>query len=281
MNKKNKASSGIPENHTWVYIVLLFFALLYLVPIIWMILSSFKDGSELFRFPPKLFPENWSLENYYDALSRGSFSVYFKNSFIVTILATLLTIVINTMAGYAFAKYRFPGSTFFFMFFMATLMLPLEVLMIPIFQVIKKTGMYNNFLGLIIPPAATPAGVFLVRQYFLTVPNELIESARIDGASELKIFTRLMLPIARPVISVLAVFSFLWRWNDYMWPLIVIKDTSKYTIQVALAGFVGQYAVDWGSLLAMGVLTMIPVLIVFLIFQKQFIKGFVTAGMKE
>ena len=159
-------------------------------------------------------------------------------------------------------------------------MLPLEVLMIPIFQVVKVFGLYNNFLGLIIPSAATPAGVFLVRQYFLTIPNEIMESARIDGASETKIFLRLMLPLAKPIMSVLAIFAFLWRWNDYMWPLVVIRDSNKYTVQLALANFSGQYAVDWGSLLAMSVLTMIPVLILFLLFQKQFMKGMVAGAVK-
>ncbi|HJB41878.1 MAG TPA: carbohydrate ABC transporter permease, partial [Candidatus Gemmiger avicola] len=151
---------------------------------------------------------------------------------------------------------------------------------IPIFQVVKVFGLYNNFLGLIIPSAATPAGVFLVRQYFLTIPNEIMESARIDGASETKIFLRLMLPLAKPIMSVLAIFAFLWRWNDYMWPLVVIRDSNKYTVQLALANFSGQYAVDWGSLLAMSVLTMIPVLILFLLFQKQFMKGMVAGAVK-
>lgn len=179
-----------------------------------------------------------------------------------------------------FAKYKFKGSTVIFMFFLATMMLPLEVLMIPIFQVIRTFKMYNNFWGLIIPCAATPAGVFLVRQYFLTIPNELMESARIDGASETRIFLKLMIPLAKPIMSVLAIFSFLWRWNDYMWPLVVIRDTQKYTVQLALANFSGQYAVDWGSLLAMSVLTMIPVLVIFLLFQKQFMKGMIAGAVK-
>ena len=153
--------------------------------------------------------------------------------------------------------------------------------MIPIFQVVKFLGMYNTFLGIIIPPAATPAGVFLLRQYFLSVPDDLIEAARIDGASEAGIFIRLMLPIAKPAMSVLAIFSFMWRWNDFMWPLLVIRDTEKYTLQLALSNFNGQYSVDWNSLIAMSVVTMIPVLIVFLIFQRQFIQGMVTSGMKE
>lgn len=270
--KKKRGTSGRKEKHVFTYIILIVFTLIYLVPIVWMTLSSFKSDAELFAYPPTLFPSTFSLENYFDAWGRGDFGLYFKNTTIVAVSATVLTVVINTMAGYAFAKYRFKGSTVIFMMFLATLMLPLEVLMIPIFQVVRTFHLYNNFLGLIIPSAATPAGVFLVRQYFLTIPNELMESARIDGASETKILLRLMLPLAKPVMSVLAIFAFLWRWNDY--------DTQKYTVQLALANFSGQYAVDWGSLLAMSVLTMIPVLIIFLIFQKQFMKGMVAGAVK-
>jgi alpha-1,4-digalacturonate transport system permease protein len=160
-------------------------------------------------------------------------------------------------------------------------MIPLEVIMTPIFSVISKLGLYNSLWGIIIPPAATPTGVFLIRQYLLTVPDELLEAARIDGAGEWKIFWKLIVPIATPVISVLAIFSFMWRWDDFIWPLIVISDPTKYTIQLALSNFIGEYNVDWGSLLAMSVVTMIPILIVFLIFQKQFIQGMATSGMKD
>lgn len=280
MEPKMKGSQGRKHNNIAAYIILIIFTLIYLVPIVWMILCSFKPDAELFRYPPRLLPENWSVENYTDAWSRGNFALYFRNTALVAVLSTLLTVVINTMAGYAFAKYKFKGGNAIFMFFLITLMLPLEVLMIPIFQVIHAFKMYNSFAGLIIPPAATPAGVFIVRQYYLSIPDEIMESARIDGASEFQIFMRLMVPLGKPVMSVLMIFSFLWRWNDYMWPLIVVRDTQKYTVQLALANFSGQYAVDWGALLAMSVLTMIPVLVIFLIFQKQFMKGMVAGAVK-
>lgn len=274
MTKKKLSRFGI-------YLLIILLCVFYLLPIVWVAISSFKDGSELFRYPPTLLPEKPTINNYIIALEEANFSLFFKNSFFVAVMSTLLTVVINTMAGYAFSKYRFKGDTFIFLFFICTMMLPLEVLMIPIFQMVQKVGFYNNFLGLIIPPAATPMGVFIIRQYFFSVPNELMEAARIDGASETHIFLRLMLPLAKPVMSVLAIFSFMWRWNDYMWPLVVIRDPELYTVQLALANYSGEYTVDWNSLLAMSVVTMIPVLIIFLIFQKQFIKGMVTAGMKE
>ena len=264
-----------------IYLIAIIIAVITLFPVVWIVISSFKNGSELFVYPPSMWPKVPTLSNYVYAFHKGNFVLFFKNSAYVAVLSTVITVIINTMAGYAFAKYRFKGNTTLFLFFLATLMLPLEVIMIPIFQVVKFFGMYNTFLGIIIPPAATPAGVFLLRQYFYSIPNELMESARIDGASEVRIFTSIMIPLAKSAMSVLAIFSFMWRWNDFMWPLLVIRDTDKYTVQLALNNFNGQYSVDWNGLLAMSVITMVPVLVVFLIFQKQFVRGLVTSGMKE
>lgn len=267
--------------HVLLYLLLAFLVVIFLAPTCWVILSSFKSSSELFAWPPSILPRNPTAENFTAAFAKGDFGRFFANSGFVAIISTVITVVINTMAGYAFAKYDFPFRNAIFVLFIATLMLPLEVIMIPIFQVVKTFGMYNSLWGIIIPPAATPTGVFLARQYFLSVPNELLEAARIDGATERRIFMQLILPIAKPVMSVLAIFSFMWRWNDFMWPLLVIRDMDKYTVQLALANFNGQFSVDWSSLLAMAVVSMIPVLVVFMIFQKQFVKGMVVSGMKE
>ncbi len=269
------------KTHNKIVILLsVLISIIFLFPILWVTMSSFKGGSELFRWPPTIFPVNPVLSNYTTVLSSTNFFQTFYNSFMVASMSTLLTVIINTMAGYVFAKYQFRGNNFLFLLFLSTLMIPLEVVMIPIFQVVKFFGMYNSFLGLIIPPAATPAGVFLVRQFFKGVPNELMSAARIDGARESVIFVRIMLPIAKPVMSALAIFSFLWRWNDYLWPLLVVRSTKRYTLQLALANYSGEFTVDWNSLLAMSVITMIPVLIVFLVFQRTFIKGIVTSGLK-
>lgn len=264
-----------------LYIALTLLVIIFIFPVIWVILSSLKDSNELYSWPPKFIPDNPTIENFTQAFEKGNFGRYFWNSTIVTVTATFLTLLVNTMAGYALAKYRFKGDTFLLIGFISTLMIPLEVIMTPIFTVISKLGLYNTLWGIIIPPAATPTGVFLIRQYLLTVPDDLLEAARIDGAGEWKIFWRIIVPIAKPIISVLAIFSFMWRWDDFIWPLIVISDPTKYTIQLALSNFIGEYNVDWGSLLAMSVVTMVPVLIVFLIFQKQFIQGLATSGMKD
>lgn len=263
-----------------VHLLLILLCLFFLLPILWVTASSFKDGKELFAWPPTLFPEKATFINYIDAFKRGNFGLYFSNSIFVAVASTLLTVVINTMAGFALAKYKFRGNTFILVMFLGTIMIPLEVIMIPIFQVLKYLHLYNTLWGIIIPPAATPTGVFLVRQYLLSVPDELLEAARIDGAKEWKIFMRLIVPIITPVISVIAIFSFMWRWNDYLWPLIVISDSKLYTVELAIANFSGQFDVDWTSLLAMSVVTMIPVIIVFLAFQRFFVKGIVMSGLK-
>lgn len=265
---------------TLIYTVLTVLSIVYLFPVLWVVLSSFKTQSDLYAWPPSFIPPNFTLENFRIAFSEGNFGLYFWNSTFVTITSTLIMILINTMAGFALAKYKFKGNTFLLIAFISTLMIPLEVIMIPIFSVISKLGLYNTLWGIIIPPAATPTGVFLMRQYLLSVPDDLLEAARIDGASEWKIYYSIILPLAKPIIAVLAIFSFMWRWDDFLWPLIVISDPQKYTIQLALSNFIGQYDVDWSSLLAMTTVTMIPVLIVFLIFQKQFVKGMATSGLK-
>ena len=263
-----------------IYVLLVFFAFIFLMPIVWIVFSSFKSAGELFAWPPSLIGEHPSLSNYILALEEGDFVQYFVNTVFVSVVATVLTVIVNVMAGYVFAKYHFKFEKILFALVMATLMIPLEVIMIPVFKVIVATHMYNSLWGLIIPAVASPTAVFLVRQYYVPIPTELMEAARIDGASELKIFLRVMLPIGKPVIAVLCIFSFMWRWNDYLWPKLVINNKNQYTLQLALANFSGEYSVDWNSLLAMSVISMIPVLIVFLMFQKHIIGGMTAGGVK-
>lgn len=263
-----------------IYTLLLLLCVVFLMPIVWVICSSFKPAGELFTWPPALLGKNPSLDNYTQAFAAGDFGRWFLNTVLVSVLATVLTIMVNVMAGYVFAKYEFKGKKLLFGMVMVTLMIPLEVIMIPIFKVIVATHMYNNLWGLIIPAVASPTAVFLVRQYYEPIPDALMEAARIDGASELQILMRVMLPLAKPIISVLCIFSFMWRWNDYLWPKLVINSKTKYTLQLALANFSGEYSVDWSSLLAMSVISMIPVLVVFLTLQKYIIGGMTAGGVK-
>lgn len=266
--------------HAGLYLLLGILCFIFLMPIVWVVFSSFKPAGELFAWPPSLIGKNPGLDNYILALEEGDFVRYFVNTVMVSLIATLLTVVVNVMAGYVFAKYHFRGERLLFGMVMVTLMIPLEVIMIPIFKVIVATKLYDSLWGLIIPAVASPTAVFLVRQYYVPIPNELMEAARIDGASEQQIFLRVMLPLAKPVVSVLCIFSFMWRWNDYLWPKLVINNKRNYTLQLALANFSGEYSVDWNSLLAMSVISMIPVLIVFVTLQKYIIGGMTAGGVK-
>ncbi len=263
------------------WIILLILTFIFLMPILWVIGSSFKSTGELFSWPPSFIGKNPSFSNYQRALEEGHFGIYFFNTVFTSLVATFLTIVVNVMSGYAFAKYRFKGDKILFGVVLATLMIPLEVIMIPIFKVIVATNLYNSLWGLIIPAVASPTAVFLVRQYYVGIPDAYMEAARIDGASEGSILMRIMLPLARPVISVLCIFSFMWRWNDYLWPKLVINSKERYTIQLALANYSGEYSVDWNSLLAMSVISMIPVIIVFVTLQSYIIGGMTAGGVKE
>lgn len=223
---------------------------------------------------------NFALDNYTTGISRFRFWTYLKNSVIVTAAATALTLLINSMAAFALSKYKFYGRDAVFIITISTLMVPLSVILIPVFLVITEIGWNNNLLGVIVPGAATPTGVFLLRQYMLTIPDELIDSARIDGASEWRIYLVIILPLARPALAVLAIFSVMWRWNDFLWPLIVLSRTELFTLQVGLNSFQGELQVQWNLILAMTVLTLLPITFVFAFLQRYITTGIATTGMK-
>lgn len=255
-------------------------AALTVFPILWVVLSSFKPQSELFRLPMTILPVDWTIDNYAVALKQGNFLRYFSNTVFVSVTATAITVTINLMAGYALSKYRFFGRDVIFSIMLATLMIPLQVIMVPIFLQLKALGMLNSLWGIIIPPAATPTGIFLARQYLMTLPESLIEAARIDGGGEFFIFSRVIVPLAKPIVATIAIFSFMWRWNDFLWPLIVITDNRKQTMQQALANFVGQLQVNWSNLLAMTTIAIVPMIVVFLLFQRYFLAGLVAGAVK-
>jgi alpha-1,4-digalacturonate transport system permease protein len=261
-------------------VLLTVISLIILAPVVWFILSSFKDLTELSARPPKLFPEVWATSNYTQAFKSYNYMRYFMNSVIVTSVATLLTLTINSMAAYAFAKYNFRGRDGFFVLTLAMIMIPLQVILIPIYLVVSSMGLVNTYWGMIIPAAATPTGVFIIRQYMLSIPDELIESARIDGAGEFRIFARIVLPLARPALAVVAIFSILWRWNDFIWPLLIAQDEKLYTLPVALALLNGQLFAPENVILAMSVMSIIPVLFMFVFMQRQIIQGIAQTGLK-
>ncbi|MEL6273096.1 MAG: carbohydrate ABC transporter permease, partial [Chloroflexota bacterium] len=219
-------------------------------------------------------------DNYTEPLARFNFVTYLRNSVIVTTVATAITLLINSMAAFALSKYKFPGRDAIFVVIIATLMIPVSVILVPVFLVITQLGMNNTLWGVIIPGAATPTGVFLLRQYMLTIPDELLDSARIDGASEWRIYWQIILPLARPALAVLAIFSVMWRWNDFLWPLIVLSRSELFTLQVGLNAFQGELNIQWHFVLAMTVLTLLPITIVFAFLQRFITTGIATTGMK-
>jgi alpha-1,4-digalacturonate transport system permease protein len=222
----------------------------------------------------------FGLENYIEGVQSFDFARYLRNSVIVTFAATILTLLVNSMAAFALSKYQFRGRNSIFLIMISTLMVPLSVVLVPVFLVITNVGWNNNLLGVIVPGAATPTGVFLLRQYMMTIPDELLASARIDGASEWRIYSQIILPLAKPALAVLTIFSVMWRWNDFLWPLVVLSHNEMFTLQVGLNSFQGELNVQWHLILAMTVLTLLPISVVFAFLQKYVTTGIATTGLK-
>ena len=219
-------------------------------------------------------------ENYSLPLERFEFFTFFKNSIIVTILATIITLFVNSMAAFALSKYEFKGRKLIFLLTISTLMIPTTVTLVPNFLIITKLGWVNNLIGVIIPAVASPTSVFLLRQYMLTLPDELLEAARLDGASEWRIYWQIVIPLSAPAIAVLAIFSVNWRWNDFLWPLIVLTHTEQFTIPIGLHLFQGDYQIEWQYLLAMSVLALLPITIIFAFLQRYITTGIASTGVK-
>ncbi|MFB9661748.1 carbohydrate ABC transporter permease [Glycomyces mayteni] len=257
-------------------------AAVYAFPMLWFLLSAFKPGSELFRYPLSFLPEDPTVAGFEKAWGRFDFMLYFSNTLAVALTTTVLTVMASAMCGYALAKYRDQRWVrVFFVCILATTMLPTEVILSPTFIVIRDLGMYDSFAGLVVPSILTATGVFMFRQFFLSVPDDIVEAARIDGAREAGIFFRIMLPMSRPIIMTLAIFSFQWRWNDYVWPLIVVGDERKFTLQIALRSIVGAENIDWPLLLAASVMSILPLVLIFIVFQKYVMNEDINAGLKD
>jgi alpha-1,4-digalacturonate transport system permease protein len=220
----------------------------------------------------------WS--NYTEIFGKFRFGLYLWNSVFITVVATLLTLLINSMAAFALSKYRFRGQKAVFLLIIATLMIPPTIILVPVFLVINSVGLLNSLWGVILPAIATPTGVFLLRQYMLTIPDELLEAARMDHASEWRIYWKIILPLSAPALAVLAIFSVMWRWNDFLLPLIVLSRSEFFTLQLALNAFQGELNTQWHYLLAMTVITLIPITLVFAFLQKYITTGIASAGVK-
>lgn len=256
-----------------LYIFLTIMGFLTLIPFIWMVSASFMADGHSSVYPPRFFPDKITFEQYHQLFSRMQVWRNFLNSLFLSIIVTLISLLFNSMAGFAFAKYRFKGKNKLFNFLLSSMIIPAQVTMLPLFLMLKYMGLINTYMAIIIPGMANVFGIFLIRQYTLSIPDSLIEAARIDGASDFQIYRKVMLPLAMPILVTLAIFTFLGTWNDFLWPLIALTDNEMYTLPVALANLMGEHTKDPELMMAGSVLTIIPVIIIFLALQKYYIEG--------
>ena len=255
-------------------------ALVTLAPLLWMVSASFMSPGESNSFPPRLLPQVPTLQNYVDLFTRLNLARYLMNSTLVAVSATLISLVINSMAGYAFAKLRFVGRERVFQVLLAALVIPGQVGMLPLFLLLKAMGLVNTMAGVVVPFMAGIFGIFMIRQYAMSIPEDLLDAARVDGAGEYRIFWTIVIPVLRPILVTLAVFTFLSAWNDFMWPLIVLSDDAKYTLPVALASLSGEHVQDTGLMMAGSVLTVMPVVVLFIVLQRAYIRGVMMGSVK-
>ncbi|WP_328473156.1 carbohydrate ABC transporter permease [Streptomyces sp. NBC_00448] len=255
-------------------------ALLFAIPLVWLLLSSVMSDAEINRFPPALWPSHIDLSGYRYVLGNAMFPRWFANSLIVSVSAVASNLVFGALGGYAFARMRFAGSRILLVTMLATMAIPFQLTMIPTFLVMKRLGLIDSLGALIVPSLVTPFAVFLLRQFFLSLPRELEEAAWIDGCSRLRVLWSVVLPLSRPALSTVAVLTFLSTWNDLTWPLIAINHDVHYTLQLGLTTFQGQHHTKWSAVMAGNVVTVLPVLLAFLGAQKSFIQSITSSGLK-
>jgi multiple sugar transport system permease protein len=265
----------------WLYVVMFLGLVLVVVPFLWMFVSSLKPEAEVRAVPPTWWPQDLTTENYQTLFTKLDFPTYFMNSAIVALAVTAGNMVFCSMLGYALAKLEFPGKRALFAIVLGTLMIPGVVTFVPLFVLTTKIGLSNSLVGMILPFLAGPFGVFLMRQFIQSLPDELIQAARIDGAGELRIFFSVILPLCGPALATLGILTFLTSWNNFLWPLVVAQTEDKYTLPVALALYaVGQNATQYGLLLAGSVVVVLPVLAIFLVLQRHIMQGIAMTGIK-
>ena len=263
-----------------LYALLLIGATISLLPMVWMVSASLMPSGEASTFPPHFLPSTVTFAHYVSLFTRLSIGRYLFNSALIAIIVTTTSLLINGMAGYAFAKLRFRGRDRLFKALSGGLVLPVQVAMLPLFLLLKNMGLINTYWGVIIPGMSSIFGIFLVRQYALAIPDEMLDAARVDGASEFRIFWSIVVPGIVPILATLAIWTFLATWNDFMWPLIVLSDESHYTLPVALANLAGEHVQDTELMMAGSVITIIPVMLVFLFLQRYYIQGVMAGSVK-
>jgi multiple sugar transport system permease protein len=264
-----------------LYALLTIVAVVTLAPLFWMVSASLMPAGDASAFPPPFLPARITFAHYTRLFTSMNLARYLFNSAFLSVSVTVISLLVNSMAGYAFAKYRFRGRDPLFKILIASMVIPSQVTMLPLFLMLNKMGFINSYVGVIIPGMASVFGIFLIRQFALTIPDSLIEAARIDGAGDFRVYRSLILPLCKPILVTLAVFTFMGTWNDFLWPLIVMTDDSMYTLPVALANLSLEHVQDTELMMAGSVMTVAPVLILFAAVQKHYISGIMAGGLKE
>ena len=262
----------------WALIVVV--ALFVIFPFVWMVLTSFKTDKDVFSLPSQLWPTHWSLTGYMNIWNELPFARLFLNSVIFAGGVTVLSVIFDSMAAYALARLDFPGKNIALILVIATLMVPYQITLIPLFQMIFDFHWLDTYQGLIVPRATSAFGIFLLRQFFVSIPRDLDSAARIDGAGEFRIYAQIMMPLAKPALATLAVFQFMNNWNDFLWPLVVTSSTEMRTIPAGLTLFGGQYVVDYAVLMAGATISLLPLALAFFLAQRYFVQGIATTGLK-
>ena len=255
-------------------------AAIMMFPVYWMLATALRPREELFAPDVGLVPSALVWSNYADALARMPFFSWALNTGVILVFAVVITVFINLLCGYAFAKFRFAGRNILFMAILSTLMIPIQVIIVPLFLIVAQLDLLNDYWGVILPRAAEAFGIFMVRQFMVSIPDELIEAARIDGASELGIFFKVVVPLSKPIIAVLIIFTAMWRWNDFALPLVILTQQDMYTVQLGLNLLRGQYNTEWTYIMAIASLSLVPVLAIFIFFQRQLVQGIAGTGLK-
>lgn len=251
-----------------------------LLPLVWMLLTSFKPEPEIVAFPPRLWPESITFQHYVDVWDRIPFARLYLNTIIFAGGVTVISLLLDSMTAYALARLNFPGRNVVFIAVLVMLMMPFQVTLVPLYDMLALMGWTDSMHGLIVPRATNAFGIFFLRQFFLSLPKDLEEAARVDGAGEFRIYRQIVMPLAKPALLTLGLFHFMYNWNDLLWPLLINQGAEHQTLPSGLAQFMGQHVVEYGLLMAASVLTLLPVIVFFLMIQRRFVEGVATTGIK-
>jgi ABC-type glycerol-3-phosphate transport system permease component len=281
MNAQVRASfRGMRSGEWTIWLILVAGGLVMVFPIYWMLVTALTPGGQAQTREFHLWPSELHWSNFVDVWSTQPVARWLANSVFITVTSVTITVLVSLLAGYAFAKYRFRGRDLLFVLILVTIMVPIQVIMVPEFVIISSFDLVDSPWAVILPRAAEAIMVFLARQFMLDIPDDLIAAARVDGAGEWRIFTRIILPMSGPLIGVLVILSFVWHWNDFVWPLIALQGVDQFTLPVGLESMSSEYSSPWESIMAVSLISTIPTIVVFLLFQRRFVQGIASTGLK-